>query len=318
MLRWMVGLTFGLAFLYGGYWFIGSASVERQTRGALEELRAQGWEIGDPTVNTRGFPSRFDTTIEPLRLRTPDGLTGVSADFVQTFALSYRPGEMIVVLPGLIGITLGGRSLELTNDDLRASGAVSLGGEMPLDRVTAEAERLEVRPAGFGAGPRLAIFGLLAALRLSPGTEASYDLHLRATDIGDSTGSLVIDALQIDGRADLGAPLALRGEAPPRLERLSITALSLTDGPTRLTLAGTIAPDPSGFASGDMTLDVQNAAPLLEALAQWEGVTAQDIATVRGILALAETGGGLTITLADGWASAGGVPLFPAPRLYRQ
>ena len=68
MMRALFFVVAALAALYGGYWFVGERRVEGGLRQALADLAADGWEVDYASLDTTGFPSRFDTTITGLRL----------------------------------------------------------------------------------------------------------------------------------------------------------------------------------------------------------------------------------------------------------
>jgi len=107
----MIRLFFGamiLAALYAGYWVVGSRTVEGQAVSGLDALQSDGWTVAYSDVNTRGFPSRFDTTVTDLDLTAPDG-TRYQAPFVQALALSYRPNEVIAAFPDEQTLTIAGQ-----------------------------------------------------------------------------------------------------------------------------------------------------------------------------------------------------------------
>ena len=59
--------------LYGGYWIVGSRSVLSGVETALAGMKQEG--VADyASVSIRGFPSRFDLTVESPVLASRDGL----------------------------------------------------------------------------------------------------------------------------------------------------------------------------------------------------------------------------------------------------
>ena len=98
-MKFLLGLVTALAVLYGGYWFVGQRAVERGAAAAFDQMAADGWEATHAGISTIGFPSRFDTTVTAPRL--VDMATGVGweAPWIQVFALSYLPNEVIALFP---------------------------------------------------------------------------------------------------------------------------------------------------------------------------------------------------------------------------
>ena len=95
-LAWIVAV---LTALWGGYWFVGSSALESATLRGVDDLRAQGNTLDYSDLSLQGFPNRFDMTVtDPVFVSAQNGF-GWKAPFVQSFALSYRPNEVIVVFP---------------------------------------------------------------------------------------------------------------------------------------------------------------------------------------------------------------------------
>ena len=68
-LIWIVAI---FAALYGGYWFVGSRAALTGMEAALDRMKAEG--LGTyRAVTLRGFPSRFDITIDKPELVSGTG-----------------------------------------------------------------------------------------------------------------------------------------------------------------------------------------------------------------------------------------------------
>ncbi|WP_439117971.1 DUF2125 domain-containing protein, partial [Nereida ignava] len=87
-MRWIIGACLAAAVLWAGYWFVGSTAAERGAKAWFADRSAQGWVADYDSIETRGFPSRFDTTINALELADPRTGWAWSAPFFQVFALS--------------------------------------------------------------------------------------------------------------------------------------------------------------------------------------------------------------------------------------
>ncbi|MBP1805735.1 DUF2125 domain-containing protein [Rubellimicrobium aerolatum] len=310
----------GLAALYAGYWFVGSSQVEAGARAALAGMEARGWEVEYADLSTTGFPSRFDTTVTELRATSPDGVVRWAAPFVQVFALSYRPNQVIVVGPPEQTVTVAGQDLGVTADGLRASATVGWSTALPLDHAAVESGPLAVVSDG---GWSLSLDRLLGAVRMAGPGANSYDLFLEGTGIvpaglPERFGSLGLDQLRFDGQVVLDAPIDRRLAVPPRATALTVRSLRIAQGDVALGGTGELAPDAQGFLAGRITLTVENWRGLLDRL-EAAGLLpfARGSLVERG-LEQASRGGAnleLPVTLAEGQVRALGVTLFDAPRV---
>ncbi|NAZ36004.1 DUF2125 domain-containing protein [Rubellimicrobium sp. CFH 75288] len=314
-MRVLVGLVVAAALLYGGYWFVGQSQVENRTEAALENLAAAGWHVRYGTVNTTGFPSRFDTTITDLHLAPPDGRWAWAAPFVQALALSYRPNRIIAAFPPEQEIVVGQERMTLRTDRLRASGGVGLTPDLPLDQVVIESGPWDVVGS---SGWRVAAERLLAALRPSAAGPRHYDLYLETGPLTLPAPAPPLSAVRLDGVVELDRPLDRRIGGAPDLVALAISEARLQAGEGALTLRGDLAPDEAGFLAGVLTVAAEDWRALLTAAEQAGllGVAARE-PFERGLEAAAQGSDTIEIpvTLANGVVSALGFPLAAAPRL---
>ena len=235
-MRPILALTLILAVLYGGYWFVGAGTVESRARAELAALDARGWEVQYDTLDTRGFPSRFDTTVTDLSLSSPDGLFSYAAPFVQAFALSYRPNRLIVVFPPEQDMVLSGRPMTLGAVDMRMSASVRASTDLPFEAATLTVES----PTLTGDGqPDTSAENILVAARHVEETEATYDLYAKADDLtlppevlsglgAADTLPPRIDSVTLALRAALDAPLdRLAAQRPPLIQTLALDGTAM-------------------------------------------------------------------------------------------
>ncbi|AMY68184.1 hypothetical protein AKL17_0925 [Frigidibacter mobilis] len=244
-MRALLWITTAAAVLYGGYWVAGSTAMRRGAEAALADLQAQGI-AGPAGITLRGFPSRFDLTVEPVQLRS--GAVEWSAPFVQLFMLAYRPTHLIAVWPHEQALTLAGLRLAITSTDIRASAVVGANADLPLDRTVFVAKGLAINAGSTDRGATLAEARLatratdpgrlvhdlgaeLLGLTLSPALRAAAD----PADILPGT----LDSLHLNAALTLDRPLDRHAaSAPPRPVALTLRDLSLRWGDLTLTASG--------------------------------------------------------------------------------
>ena len=326
-MRFLTILVAVLGALYFGYWFVGSTALERGANGWLDEMRLSGWDVRYDDLNTRGFPSRFDTTLTNPDFRDPVSGIGWQAPFLQVLALSYRPNQVIAVWPPTQDIILPGETLTLQSVGLRASAAVAAAAALPLDAVTVEVGAAALISS---RGWDVSIAKGLLAFRdagLAPG---QYDAFGEVTEIAlpsvllqvlDPARLMPIDValLRLDAGISFDRPLDrfAGSEGGPRLTRITLREMRLTWGTVSVNATAELLVDAQGVPEGEISLVAAN----------WEQMIA--LATNAGLIDAAAAPGferaasamangsdriDARITIENGFMAWGPVPLGPAPR----
>lgn len=312
MAKWMTLTLVVLAVLYGGYWFIGATILEREAKAALGEMQENGWTVEYDDLSTRGFPSRFDTTVEPFRIIEPNGRAGLDTPFLQVFALSYRPNEVIVVWPKTFGLIANGIEFETHNEDLRASAAVEFSRDLVLDRATIEGTDIGLRALGRDLGMR----HMLSAIRKTPAVEGAYDVYLKIEDL--SGLDLDITRFEVDGVVALSAPIDRHLRGGPKPLSITIDVFEITTEDSSLSVRGEVERGADGFPEGQLLVSAVNAEALIEQLSDIGVLDDDAVSITRGTLAVAQPGAdgaiGLTLRLSGGFLTLGGVALTEVPR----
>ena len=313
----------GLA--YCAYWFIGVRTVNTTATQTVTDLRDAGWQIAYDSLRTRGFPSRFDTTVEGLVVTAPGNPVTWRVPFVQALALSYQPDRVIVVAPPALTAESSDVTVTFANTGLRMSAQMRGDTALGLDHATAEAQTLSLATPDLvlRTGPAL------AAIRLAE-TPLAYDIYAKVSGItlpeplwqaafpaGALPQSLDTVELNAVARFDVwpGAE-----DTPPlvTLAEVTLDDTSLRWGDLALTLSGALAPDAAGFAAGTITVEATNWQPLIDGLAAAGMIAPGIAATVQNMGQMMQAGGetlSLPLTFANGRVAMGFVPLGDAPRL---
>ncbi len=321
-----------MALIYSAYWFIGATATERGARGALDNLTQQGWDISYDSLNTRGFPSRFDTTFDEIDLSAPDGSIRFSAPFVQTMSLSYQPNHVIAAFPERQVLTLGGQEIVIEADRLRASGGVAANTALSLDMLTAEVGAA-VLTSNFGWD--LALDSGLLALREKGPQAFSYDAYINADGVAlpsnlialfDPTNAhpakittVVLDTtLTLDRGLDRHS-LAEIERDPPLLTAVELNKLTVNWGEMSLTGDGQFVIGTDGRPEGEITIRASEWRAMIDLLRSAELIQPGLLTMAEGF-ATSLSGGAtqleLPITFRDGIMLLGPLPVGPAPKFY--
>lgn len=324
-MRFLFILTGILATLYGAYWFAGRGAARSGVESALVHLQDDGWDVSWDDLSTRGFPSRFDTTITELSLRNPDGRFGWSGAFVQLFALSYLPNRVILALPDQTQLIWEGQVVEVSGSGLRASAALQPALDLPLDTLIAEGRDLQI---GGGDTPHLLVESFVLGLRAAAERpDNSYDIFAQSKNImlpehliAAFGGALPaqISGLKLDAALALDRQLNrhLGGGPKPQIRRIILRQLALDWGGARLEMAGDIVVGIDGFVEGRIMVKLHDWRLILEALNN-AGIIPENLAIASVTMAGALANGHdleLPLVFQNGRTTLGPFPLGPAPR----
>lgn len=319
-MRRLTFLVLILAGIYAGYWFVGARTVENTAQSALSDLTAQGWDISTTTVNTRGFPSRFDTTFQDIDLTTPDGVLRYQTPFAQVFALSYQPNRVILAMAPTQELTVAGQRLTLETDGLKASAAVAANANLSFDALTAEAARIAFSSE---LGFSVTAHKFLLASRPAGPAARTYDAYLSLADIqlpGGAADQQPIALMSLDTEMLLDRDLDrhLIGALLPRIEQIDVKEWALDWAGSNLRGTGILEVAADGTLMGELALKITNHAALVAQLAHVGAVdpgVAPTWVTMGDAMAAGAPVLELPLTFQNGFMSLGPFPMGPAPRL---
>jgi len=319
------------AALWAGYWFVGSRAATAGFEHWFADRQADGWVAENSGIHTRGFPSRFDTTILDLQLADPQTGVAYSAPFVQIFALSYKPGHLIAVWPQTQSFATPLGKADIRSDDMRASLIVEAATSAALVRGNFAATNLVLEDA---RGQSVGAARLLMAVEQTPAAQNSYHFGIEATDLfvpqpGNlnlQSGGLLPDTFE-RARADItvqfDAPWDLNAlqTARPQPRQIDVKLIEARWGQLELRLAGALSVDMAGVPTGQITIKAQNWRDILT-LAVASGMMPSQLQRPieQGLSLLAGLSGNtnsldLPLDFANGRISLGPIPLGSAPRL---
>lgn len=327
-------LTFILiaAAAWSGYWYIGSTGANAAFNTWFEDRRAEGWVADVATLETNGFPNRFDTTFGDIALADPDTGLAWEAPFFQIFALSYKPNHIIAVWPNEQRIATPLAKYDVTSEDMRASLVTDAAATLPLDRLTLTAEALSVLEIGTREPTRAE--ALTLAVERQPVAENSYRLGFKADGFSpaldwrlqiDPKGALpdTLDALSADLTVDFDAPWDINAiqTARPQPRKIDLRLAEARWGQLELQAAGEVTVDSAGIPEGEITIKARNWRDILRlavesgAIPEGFGGTLEDGLSVMSRLAGNPKTLDIPLGLRGGRVLLGPVPIGPAPRL---
>ena len=322
-MRLLIALIVVAALGWSAYWYWGASTLENRIRTEIED--AEG--LSAESVNVTGFPNRFDTMVDQPRLTLNGADITWEAPFLQVFALSYRPNQIIAVLPRDQTVTGPFGEARIATEDARASATLRPERALTLDHSNFVAEGVRiVSDRGEATAARV-----LAATRLPENDDSGRVQNIGVT-LDDLTlpGGMVpngvpdvIDGATLDATLTMAEPIdrrTLEG-APVSVQRIEIDGLDLDWGEIGANAEGTLDVGADGVLSGEVNATLTNWQGALQIAAQAGLLPEGQMATAEQALGMLSTmsGGGdrLTVPLSfrEGQVFLGPVPLGPAPRL---
>lgn len=177
---------------WSGFWWFGARSEAADLRDWFEAQDGASFA----SLETTGFPNRFDTTIDAPRLESGD--VRWSAPFVQTLRLSYRPDHYILALADTQRLELPAERIGIETDSAQAS-VVFANGMLDHTAFVFDEPRFS-GASGWNAAAARALFATrrtgedieigLQIDELDLGDDARFALHAEGTVRRDADGAL--------------------------------------------------------------------------------------------------------------------------------
>jgi hypothetical protein len=333
LVRFLISLIVIVSALWSGYWFVGKTANERVIAAWLEDRRAAGWTADYDEFAVVGFPNRFDTRFQGLRLASPYSGFGWTTPEFNILALSYKPNHIIAEFARDQIVTTPIEEIRVLSDSMQASVVFEPDTELAVDRIALTTANLSLQG---GTGWRMAAEHLLVATRQSDLSENAHDFVFEATRVTptqafrmglDPLGKLPAEISRANVDLTLGftAPwdrIAIETGAP-EVTVIVVRTFSLTWGELELDASGTLDVARNGQISGELRLKLRNWRDVLRLFVSG-GVIGERLAdTIESGLKLWNSGAGnpadieVPLTLDGMLMSIGPVVIGPAPRFIR-
>ena len=330
-MRFLTGILVVGTLLWGGYWVFGARGIENALAQWFDDRRGEGWVAEAATINTAGFPNRFDTSLVDLELADPDTGLAWRLPLLQILTLSYSPNHIILALPRTFSVSSPAERISITNAQMRGSVVFVPNTALTLDRSSFELSDVEISSSK--AWQTKIATGQLAT-RQNPSVENGVDLYFDAKEIAPSQSLLsFLDPAQLLPNTWSGAVLDVSlgfdaawdrfalEDRRPQPTFVSIKTAKADWGDVTLEMAGDLQVDATGWPSGTVNIRAKNWRSMLR-IAQDTGLLPANMApTVTRALELLATMAGNPKTLdaplvfRNKTTFFAGLPIGPAPNL---
>ncbi len=316
---------------WGGYWYVGASAVENGLRDWVEQRRTEGWLAEYTTLNTRGFPHRFDTTITDLELADPRSGAAWNMPKLRVISLSYRPNHIIAIWPEKQTFASPWQKITMTSDDMRASIVFEPDTALTLERSSFVLSNVSLSSSlGWTASLESGEF----YTRQTVGQENAHDIYFAAQNLRPSDGFLaaldparalpdVITTLKIDSTLEFDAPWDRTAieRRRPQPTALKLKLLQASWGDLDLQAAGNLEVRAGGVLEGRIMIKAVNWREMLQ-IGVSTGLVPENLSMSleRALEVLAGMSGSpksldAPLIFSGGRASFGPIPLGSAPKL---
>ena len=311
------------------WWAIGQTAYEKGLAFTIDELRNEGWTADFSSLNTAGFPNRFDTTATELRLSDPVSGISWSAPIVQILSLAYKPHQVIAVLPDSHELRTPFETLTINHNDARASIFLKPDTQLPLDEARLIIDQLEiVSNRGWNLSLREARFAVenvwadndryhvgaeMLSLRLPEKTSRMLD--------PDSKLPMQIENVRLDAELTFDRPIVGRSDdrTQPQIKAIDLRNASAHWGDITLSAFGTMTLDSAGIPEGKINLKAKAWRQVFDAAKSAGLIPPESSETVLNGLELLSGGTDsieTSLQITNGIVWFGLIPLGPAQRLF--
>lgn len=331
-MRRLVWLGAIFALMWSGWWYFAATSLQSSVTQWFEERRAEGWQADMADTRIGGYPLALGVTLERPALADPQTGVAFETTALEITAPAWWPGYVTLAFPSedVIFANPQGRQV------VRATAAQADLRLRPGTNLQVEEMALTSGPWSLtaAAGSVMAAGGLTLRMLQTPGTAEQYDFTLdapafepgslpRAALRVPADWPLAFDSLALDMTVLFDRPIdqSTLEEARPQPRRVDLRLAEAVWGTLALRSAAQLDVSDAGLLNGAVSLQARNWRGMLE-LAETAGALPASLRPqIENILGALARGGGnpdtldLELTLRDGTAFIGFIPLGPAPRL---
>ena len=302
---------------YTGAWFWFGNQLVTSTQSAINDADLKGQTITCTEPNSMGYPFRMGLSCSKTGFTDANRGLKIEAGAFRSAAQVYQPSHIIGELDGPLDGVAPNFSPFTVNWALAHASIIGING-LP-DRLSLEIEKPVFSQVNASQLP----LGLadLAAFHMRRGDKNQIDLalSLERSKIKDapvftvSTDAFVSGATRFDAAIKNKRPLieVLRGNDG----ELRKANLAFADG-SNFTISGPLSLSTAGLLSGKLVLKIEKADDFIDNIAKLSAALNFEIKNINTLKAMAVANQiNVTITVTDGNASIGFIPLGQIPAL---
>lgn len=290
---------------WSAYWVIGAKSIKSELSESIQKFNSGDWSIEYSDAIVRGFPYRFDVTINNLTVKNKKNYLTWTLPYFQILSLSYSPKNLILVWPKEQELKTKTKTINLTSNKMLASIERTNIRSYDISKFI-----LEVEGAIVKSSQDLVIQSkslILAIDKLKVET-AAYKFGLSSTELSVQpsdhrfyglVGLFNTNSLNLNINADVYLDTLLRvtkKQDYPKITKLNLKEISINSKDFILTAMGNLETDIQGSPEGDIQLKISDWKQLLSNIKK-TGINKKIIESLRILSILSGNQNNLTLEL---------------------
>ena len=290
---------------WSAYWVIGAKSIKSELSESIQKFNSGDWSIEYSDAIVRGFPYRFDVTINNLTVKNKKNYLTWTLPYFQILSLSYSPKNLILVWPKEQELKTKTKTINLTSNKMLASIERTNIRSYDISKFI-----LEVEGAIVKSSQDLVIQSkslILAIDKLKVET-AAYKFGLSSTELSIQpsdhrfyglVGLFNTNSLNLNINADVFLDTLLRAtkkQSYPKITKLNLKEISINSKDFILTAMGNLETDIQGSPEGDIQLKISDWKQLLSNIKK-TGINKKIIESLRIFSILSGNQNNLTLDL---------------------
>lgn len=290
---------------WSAYWVIGAKSIKSELSESIQKFNSGDWSIEYSDAIVRGFPYRFDVTINNLTVKNKKNYLTWTLPYFQILSLSYSPKNLILVWPKEQELKTKTKTINLTSNKMLASIERTNIRSYDISKFI-----LEVEGAIVKSSQDLVIQSkslILAIDKLKVET-AAYKFGLSSTELSIQpsdhrfyglVGLFNTNSLNLNINADVYLDILLRvtkKQDYPKITKLNLKEISINSKDFILTAMGNLETDIQGSPEGDIQLKISDWKQLLSNIKK-TGINKKIIESLRIFSILSGNQNNLTLDL---------------------
>jgi len=290
---------------WSAYWVIGAKSIKSELSESIQKFNSGDWSIEYSDAIVRGFPYRFDVTINNLTVKNKKNYLTWTLPYFQILSLSYSPKNLILVWPKEQELKTKTKTINLTSNKMLASIERTNIRSYDISKFI-----LEVEGAIVKSSQDLVIQSkslILAIDKLKVET-AAYKFGLSSTELSIQpsdhrtyglAGLFNTTSLNLNINADVFLDTLLRAtkkQSYPKITKLNLKEISINSKDLTLTAMGNLETDIQGSPEGDIQLKISDWKQLLSNIKK-TGINKKIIESLRIFSILSGNQNNLTLDL---------------------
>jgi len=290
---------------WSAYWVIGAKSIKSELSESIQKFNSGDWSIEYSDAIVRGFPYRFDVTINNLTVKNKKNYLTWTLPYFQILSLSYSPKNLILVWPKEQELKTKTKTINLTSNKMLASIERTNIRSYDISKFI-----LEVEGAIVKSSQDLVIQSkslILAIDKLKVET-AAYKFGLSSTELSIQlsdhrfyglVGLFNTNSLNLNIDADVYLDTLMRvtkKQDYPKITNLNLKEININSKDFILTAMGNLETDIQGSPEGDIQLKISDWKQLLSNIKK-TGINKKIIESLRIFSILSGNQNNLTLEL---------------------